>query len=92
MVHCLDTANSSWLLWDTLSREGELLPTLDDIACALDVLLRTCNITSEVQLGKLHLNEFLVKTHLLLPEWAGAWPTTAWAVVVQARVAVLYTS
>ena len=93
MVHCLDTA--SFLLaplGHVIQREGELLPTLNYFTRTADMLLRTRNIASEVQLGKLRLNEFLVKAHLLLPKWAAARFATAWAVAILAWITVLYAS
>ena len=71
-------------------REGELLPALDYITRALDILLRACNVTVKVQLGKLCLNKIFVETTLLLPKWATTRFTATWSVAVLAWITVLY--
>ena len=71
-------------------RSSLMNSALDDGTCAADILLSACDITVEVQLCQLLLNEILVEAYLLLPEWAAARFATARAVAILAWVTILH--
>lgn len=77
---------------EKLSLLSDELPALDDGTRAADILLSACDITVEVQLCQLLLNEIIIETLLLLPKRAAARFATAWAVAILARVTILHAS
>ena len=71
-------------------RSSLMNSALDDGTCAADILLSACDITVEVQLCQLLLNEIIIETLLLLPKRAAARFATARAVAILAWVTILH--